>query len=125
MIVITSPRNGIAEWKWDAHVKNDTFTGRSMQIKNKNSLTPVDLTGIQTIVFTFKLTYDGATALTINNTNTTPLITVTDAVNGRFTIGAGIISIDAGVYLYDATFTYSDGTVKTYFKGTWEILQNV
>ena len=121
-MIITSPRNGIAVYNFPDHVKNDTYSGNIFTLKNQLSNEPLDLTGV-VIKFQFKLTYDGAVAIEFSTTN--GLIIVSTPLSGEFIIDASVITADAARYIYDAQFTYLDGTVKTYFKGTWNILQDV
>ena len=48
-------------------------------------------------------------------------LTITDATNGIFTIDEQIINFAARTHNYEITFTFSDGDVKTYIEGTWQI----
>jgi len=121
-MIVTSPRNGIAVYKFKDHVKNDTFSSLSMILKDQESNVPLDLTNV-VIKFQFKLTYDGAVAIEFSTIN--GLISVPNPTTGEFIINENVIIADAAQYIYDAQFTYTNGTVKTYFKGTWNILQDV
>ena len=51
-------------------------------------------------------------------------ITLTAPAVGRITIDAFVITWDAGVYLYDIEATYLDSTIKTYIKGSINIISD-
>lgn len=54
---------------------------------------------------------------------TTGEFVITDAVNGGFQFKEQIITLSARNYYYEITFVFSTGVVKTYIKGTWNIIR--
>ena len=48
-------------------------------------------------------------------------LTITNASQGRFKINNQIINIDSGVYLYDIEITFSNGEVKTWVSGEFNV----
>jgi hypothetical protein len=49
-------------------------------------------------------------------------ITITDPTNGIFQINEQVIDIPARVYRYDIKITFSDGVVRTWVKGDFNIV---
>jgi len=104
--------------------KNDTSNAVSFIVTQTVSdvTTPIDLTGVA-IDMHIKVNKQSATAvktLSIGNG-----ITVTDAVNGEFRIDAFICDLNAYKYHYDLQFTFPDGTVRTYIRGNFEVIEDV
>ena len=52
-------------------------------------------------------------------------ITITTPTSGVFQINKQIFSIPAYSYVYDIQITYSDGTVKSYIDGAFNVLPNI
>ena len=46
---------------------------------------------------------------------------VTDAAGGKFQFKKQIVSISPKNHPYEITFTFSDGSIKTYIEGYWKI----
>ena len=90
--------------------KDDTWAGQEFTLYVNGVVK--DLTSA-----TIVLTLDTGDTLSTTNGD----ITITDATNGVFRIGEQTISFDAGVHKYEIKFTFSDGDIKTYIKGTWTI----
>jgi hypothetical protein len=98
--------------------KGNTFSGWQRILK-------VDAVGAGT--FTAK-DLTGATITLILNKSGGSLssaagggITIASGTTGTFTIDKQIITFSAGIYDYEITFTFADGSVKTYIEGTWKI----
>ena len=122
MKIVKAPKNGIPNYRFPDHIKNDTFDGIEFQILGLLDGLPVDITDTA-IQMDFKLTKTSSAALTFSTTN--GLISITSGSDGEFKINSSIVTIDAGVYLYDAEFTYPNTEVKTYFDGNWVIVQDI
>ena len=92
--------------------KGDTFSGwaRTLTVNGVAK----DLTGA-VIVLTLKGGYGSLTTVGSGG------ITITDAGNGIFEIDEQVINFAPRTHHYEITFTFSDGDVKTYIEGTWEI----
>jgi len=51
-------------------------------------------------------------------------IVITDAAAGKFKIVFGILTLAPGVYNHDIEIEFTDGTVKTWIKGTLTVLND-
>lgn len=114
------------EYKIPDHLKGDTFDGVIFTV-SVNSV-PLNLTDAS-----FKMTLVKQAPQKDIKVKT-PVLTLTSPsgglslVNGplgKFQINKQIINIPPDVYAYDIQITLADGTVKTYVKGTWKILQDI
>ena len=103
------------------HIKGDTFNGVEFTLE-VNSL-PVDLTNAS--IKMYLKTQSKACDVVAKFTTDNGKLTITDAVNGVFQFDNQIININAGTYDYDIEITLNNGTIKTYIKGTWKILQDI
>lgn len=52
-------------------------------------------------------------------------LTIITPASGIFTFDEQLISIPVGQYKYDVTFYFTDGTVKNYIYGEWDIIENI
>jgi hypothetical protein len=52
-------------------------------------------------------------------------LTIIDAINGLFKINEQIINVDVYNYVYDIEIEFADGTIKTYIRGNFNILEEV
>jgi hypothetical protein len=102
------------------HCKGDTFQGVEFTL-NRNAA-PIDLTGASLRMMLRLDKTVSPPALTLSSPSGG--LTITDAVNGVFTVDKQIISIDAGDYFYDIELTESNGDINTYIAGKWVILQD-
>lgn len=91
----------------------------SIQFTIKSNGTPINLTGV-TIKCQFRQPFNGKTIKEITNGSG---ITVNTS-SGVIVIDEFILDWDAGLYLYDIEFTYPSGTVKTYIKGTINVISD-
>jgi len=81
---------------------------------------------VKVVAFDINKSLVGATVVCIfmnNNERIVADVTVTDAANGLFEIGEFTPTCE-GEYIYDIKFTFSDGVVRTYVKGTLNIISN-
>ncbi len=99
------------------HITGDTFDGVTFAINVNGS--PLDLTGA-TITASFRRNFYDTKTLT-SPTN----ISITDPDGGEFVIDPLIIDWEPGTYSYDIQINLLSGAVKTYIKGTWNILEDV
>lgn len=99
------------------HIKNDTFNGVSFTV-NVNS-SPLNLTS-GNIIASFRRGYDDPRTLITGSG-----ITITNEASGQFRIDSSVINWPAGLYNYDIQITLSTGAVKSYIKGTWNIIQDI
>lgn len=101
-------------------IKGDTFKEIDFEISVDS--VALDLTGY-TIECKFRK--HTKTGREVKSIDTKSGITVTDAVNGVFTIDAFNCDFDAGIYYYDIEFTDGSGVIDTYIQGTLTVLQDV
>lgn len=52
-------------------------------------------------------------------------ITVSNAVNGVFKVDAFITDFKASSYVYDIQFTFTNGSVRTYLKGNFNVVNDI
>lgn len=104
------------------HTKGDTFNEVAFEVK-KNG-TAVNLTGAVIKMQLRKDYNDISPALALTTVSSAGL-TITNASNGHFKINAQIIDIEVYNYVYDIQFTLSDGSVKTYVKGGFNVTPEV
>lgn len=99
------------------HIKNDTFNGIIFTVNVNGS--PLDLTSAS-IKASFKRNFDPTITLV------TPTgLTITDASGGEFKIEPFIVDWPSGTYSYDIAITLITGVIKTYIKGTWDIVEDL
>ena len=82
--------------------------------------TAIDLTNVN-LRMDFKKSKEGAAIKSISDGAG---ITKTDATNGILTIDS-FLNLDGGNYIYDLEFTYADGTIHTYLKGTYTVIEDI
>lgn len=104
------------------HVKGDTFTARQIIFSSETANAPVDLTGAG-INIQFKENPSTPTAYFWSTSDNS--IILTDAPNGIITMNAKILDAPASTYVYDVQIVDNTGMVKTYFKGSMKITQDI
>lgn len=103
-------------------IKNDTLDFAWTMTFLKNDVA-IDLTDAE-IKADFKTSVDATSiALTMSIANTK--IEYVDAVNGIIKFAKQIISIAAGVYVYDLQITFPSGDIKTYINGEMTVIQDI
>tara|TARA_R110000772_G_scaffold54130_1_gene123492 strand:+ start:2462 stop:2803 length:342 start_codon:yes stop_codon:yes gene_type:complete len=98
--------------------RGDTLDAAQFNIKENT--VPLDLTGV-TIKCQFRIPFNGKT---IKEINIGSGITVSNPSSGAIIFDAFTLNWDAGLYLYDVEFTYPSGTIKTYIKGTINVISD-
>ena len=104
------------EYDFSDHVRGDTYNGATFTV-TVNSVA-LDLTGAS-ISATFKKDNFTYTLSTGNG------LTISDAAGGEFQVDEQVINWREGKYRYDITFTLSDGSIKSYIYGTWNITEKI
>lgn len=105
-----------------SNTKGDTFSEVDFQLKING--VNVNLTGA-VIKMQLRESYNNSTAVLSLTSVGSAGITLTNAANGQFKINAQIIDIPSRNYVYDIQITFSNGVVKTYIKGNFNILEEV
>lgn len=102
-------------------ISGDTFAGVQFTLTVNSS--PLDLTGAVVIMTVRQRTIKNTVYYEFTNGSG---ITLTTPASGIFTLDEQVINIPEGNYKYDITIHLPNaGTVKTYIKGEWTILENV
>lgn len=104
------------------HYKGDTFDGIRFTLVNSTDDTPINLVGA---TITSKFRKGSATGTVLADLSIGSGITVVDDVNGVFDIDAFLIDWIPTKYYYDVEVTFSNAVVKTYIKGTLNVIQDV
>jgi hypothetical protein len=101
--------------------RGDTFAEVPFQI-NVNTV-PLDLTGA-VIRMQLRTDYGGDVYLELTSVDSNG-ITITNAANGEFKINETIIELEAFSYKYDIQITLSNGEVKTWIEGIFNVSNDV
>ena len=107
-------------YNYDNQYRGDTLDSIQFTILDKVTRDPINLTGA-TIKCQFRKPFNGATIKEITSSDG---ITIINASGGIFKIDEFLITWDAGAYLYDIEVTFSTGVVKTYVKGSINIISD-
>ena len=103
-------------------LRGDTFQSRDVLIKNQTTNTPVDLTG-----YAIKCEFrkEIKTGTLVKTLSLGSGLTLTDAVNGIFTIDDFVVEFEVGIYWYDFQMTSPSEIITTMFGGYMPVLQDV
>jgi hypothetical protein len=103
-------------------IKGDTFS--SVNFTFLDSLgDPIDLTDA-TIRIMFR--YRCNTGAVVKTMSIGSGLTVASPTSGVVTLNAFTpITFEVDTYYYDVEITFDDGTIKTYVKGTFKVLQDI
>jgi hypothetical protein len=102
--------------------KGDTYDGIQFTILNTEDNSPIDLTGVS-IRSQFRFgSKTGGIQKEITNGDG---ITLSDAVNGVFSIDSFLVDWAADFYYYDIEITFPNGIVRTYIQGNIKVIQDV
>ena len=107
-----------------SHIKGDTFDEVNFSVKINN--TPLNLTGAVIKMQLRKDPYDLITAPSLSLTSeASDGITIVSPTLGRFKINSRVINIDVFNYYYDIQITLSNGVIKTYINGFFDVIINI
>lgn len=106
------------EYNWKDGVFGDFFDGLIFKIESKG--VAVDLTGARVDIH-FK---DAKDVIRKKYSSANGTITI-DGAAGKFTVLPHKITTPVGLYNYDTQITFSNGKVKSWVKGTWEITKAI
>lgn len=104
------------------HIKGDTFEEVAFQLNVNGSA--ASLTGAVIKMQLRKNYTDTTAALSLTSVGSAG-ITITNASAGQFKINKQIIDIEVYNYVYDIQITFSNGEVKTYIQGGFNITNDV
>lgn len=103
----------------------DVIRGDSLGEKNisiKNGLIPIDLTGV---LIKCQFRTEIKTGTLVKEITEVSGIDIYDAANGLFRVEDFVVDWDAGICFYDFQFTFTDGKIKTYISGFFNVIQDV
>lgn len=102
--------------------KGDSFGGVDFQVLDAITKVPIDFTNA-TMRCQFRK--GSEKGIIVRDITIGSGITVTDAVNGEFSIDGFDITFSAGVYFYDIPTVFSGVVATTYIKGTLTVIQDI
>lgn len=108
--------------KVDNQYKGDTFDGIQFKILGTENGSPIDLTGV---AIRTQFRYDSRTGGIQKEITDGNGITISDAVNGIFSIDSFLLDWAADLYYFDVEITFPNGTVRTYIQGTIKVIQDI
>lgn len=102
-----------------AHLSGDTYNAIQFQlVLDDGSDTPID---ISDATFKVSIRKDPTKSAVLSWTSPSDIVIV-DAALGKFKLDFGVVTVtDEYDYYYDIQMTDSDGVVKTYISGKWDI----
>ena len=109
-------------YKINDQYKGDTFSGVTFTLKEGAEKTPIDLTGAAILSQFRTKEVTGAIQQTLSIGSG---ITVGNATGGVFSFDAFVLDWNTGTFFYDIQITFTDGSVRTYIKGTLNVIQDV
>lgn len=108
-----------ATYNWPCVTQGDTYPAQNITIAGTDA-------ALSRVRVKVKLAGTNTTALTLDSNSTGVTINSASAGSWDFDIDAISATSTAGLtdgsYVYDLETTDENGTVRTYFKGGWEIL---
>lgn len=106
----------------DNQYKGDTYDGVQFTLLNTEDNSPIDLTGVN-IKIQFR--YNSKIGDLQKEINNGDGVTISDAVNGVFSIDPFLIDWKPDLYFFDIQITFLNGIVRTYIQGTIKVIQDV
>lgn len=102
-------------------LKNDTSSSVEFTYFEADGVTPIDITGW---AFRIQFRYRKKTGAIVLDVTDGSGITIVDAPNGRFDLDAFTLAWEVGCYQYDVQATKDTGQLKTYVRGSMEVIQD-
>lgn len=112
----------MAKYNFVNHVTGDTFNGVLFTVYVND--VALDLTGAE-INMDLRETPDGTLIQRYTTVDDGGLTILDPPTDGKFQFDRQVVSVTAGVYVYDIEIILSDGTIKTYISGKWNISKDV
>lgn len=104
-----------------SHTSGDMWAGISSLTITINSVAPT--VALASARIQFRKSAAGSVVLELSTADDTILIE--SAANWEISVPKIVVSIPAGVYVYDLQTVDGDGDTKTYLGGTWTILEDI
>tara|TARA_R110000744_G_scaffold77860_3_gene153387 strand:+ start:171 stop:515 length:345 start_codon:yes stop_codon:yes gene_type:complete len=102
-------------------IQGDTFSRVTFVATDKVGA-PIDLTSTEIVV---TMRYKNSCGAIVKTIGVDEGITISDGPNGTFEIDQFTpITFAAGRYVFNLTITYTDGVIKTYIMGSFNVLEN-
>jgi hypothetical protein len=106
----------------DNQYKGDTYDGVQFTLLNTEDSSPIDLTGA---AIKIQFRYDSKIGTVQKEINIGSGVTVSDAINGIFSIDPFLIDWKPDTYFFDIQMTFPNGVVRTYIQGTIKVIQDI
>lgn len=113
-----------AIYNFDNQYKGDTLDATQFTLKDGSSGDPIDLTGA-TVRAQFRKPFRGPLVKTIDNSGYGTGITIPSPEDGVIIIDSFELTWEGGSYAYDIETTFPDGTIKTYVRGTMNVITDI
>lgn len=107
------------EYNFDPHVGGDTWEGISSITFLTNGF-PIDLSNA-IVKIDFRRSVDSPAVLSLTNVASAGIVVI-NALSGIISIPPQIVDIPIGTYQYDLKIKLSSTQVKTYMRGSWDIV---
>lgn len=101
-------------------ILGDTWDGAVMQLLVND--VPKDLTGASVRM---SLVKSPDTAAVATWTTTNGRISISNAANGEITFIPFTMNVPVGTYHYDIEYTFADGSIKSYVKGKFTVINDI
>jgi len=106
----------------DNQYRGDTYDGVQFTLLNTEDSSPIDLTGVSIkIQFRYNSKIGGIQKEITDGNG----VTISNAVNGVFSIDPFLIDWAPDIYYFDVQMTFTNGVVRTYIQGTIKVIQDV
>ena len=112
--------NHFDSYHFNDHMQNTTFEGVTFTINDTGGA--IDLTGVNITFYFYRGTPGGPLKYT-KGTYDSNEVEITNATSGIFEFKRQLIDFEDSLYYYHADFVFPDGSVKTYLKGTWNVIK--
>ncbi len=106
------------------HIKGDTFEAVNFAMTTGVPAVAINLTGAVIKMQLRKQACDLVKVLSLTSVLSAG-ITITNPISGLFKINKQIINIDPFNYVYDIEITFTDGSVKTYISGFFNVSPDI
>lgn len=110
-----------ASYSIPAHVSGDTWGGIPSIVITINGSPPTN--NVVSAKIQFRKSAGSSVVLTLSSDEAD--ITIVDAVNWELRVEKKVVTLCAGTYLFDLQTIDADGDIKTFLKGSWEILEDI
>ena len=105
-----------------AHKRGDTWNGINT-ISFSTSGVPLNFTNVEEIKIDFRQSIDTPAVLTLSTKQNQ--IQIVNPSRGIIRVLPFVVEVPHGRYFYDIQVKYSNGVIKTYLTGSWDIVADI